>query len=106
MVHFETGKSVITSYSMPVLEAFIKVLKDNPDLKFEISGHTDNVGSPEVNRKISMQRAQTCVDFMISRGIAPDRLKPVGYGQDKPVVPNNTPENRAINRRVEAKIIK
>jgi type IX secretion system PorP/SprF family membrane protein len=105
-IHFETGKSVITTYSMPVLEAFIKVLKDNPDLKFEISGHTDNVGSPEVNRKISLQRAQTCVDFMISRGIAPDRLKPVGYGPDKPVVPNNTPENRAINRRVEAKIIK
>jgi type IX secretion system PorP/SprF family membrane protein len=104
-IHFETGKSVITTYSMPVLEAFVKVLKDNPGLKFEISGHTDNVGSPEVNRKISRERAQTCVDYLISKGIAPDRLKPVGYGQEKPLVPNNTPENMAKNRRVEAKII-
>jgi type IX secretion system PorP/SprF family membrane protein len=105
-INFETGKSVITSVSLPYLDAFITVLKDNPTLKFEISGYTDNVGSPEINKRISMERAQACVNYMISKGISPDRLKPAGYGQDSPLVPNNTPENRAKNRRVEAKIIR
>ena len=105
-INFETGKSILTSISLPVLDAFIKVLKDNPDLKFEISGHSDNVGSPESNKKLSSERAQACVNYMISKGISSDRLKPVGYGQDKPLVPNSTPENRAKNRRVEAKVIK
>ncbi len=105
-VNFETGKSIITTVSLPVLDAFITILKDNPALKFEISGYTDNVGSPEVNKRISTERAQACVNYMISKGISADRLKPVGYGSDKPLVPNNTPENRARNRRVEAKIIK
>lgn len=104
--NFESGKSVISSSSLPVLDEFIVRLKDNPDLKFEISGHTDNVGSPVSNRKISGARAQSCVDYMISKGIAADRLKPVGYGQDQPLVPNTTQENKAKNRRVEANILK
>lgn len=105
-INFESGKSVISSSSLPVLDEFIVRLKDNPDLKFEISGHTDNVGSPVSNRKISGARAQSCVDYMISKGIAADRLKPVGYGQDQPLVPNTTQENKAKNRRVEANILK
>ena len=83
-INFETGKSVISSSSLPVLDEFILRLKDNPDLKFEISGHTDNVGSPAFNRNISGIRAQACVDYMIAKGINADRLKPVGYGQDQP----------------------
>jgi type IX secretion system PorP/SprF family membrane protein len=105
-INFETGKSIITALSLPILDAFVQVLKNNPDLEFEISGHSDNVGPPEVNKKISSERAQACVNYLISKGISSDRLKPVGYGQDKPLVPNDSPQNRAKNRRVEAKIIK
>jgi type IX secretion system PorP/SprF family membrane protein len=104
-IHFETNRSVITEYSMPILREFLKVLKENPDMKFEIRGHTDNVGSPEANKKLSLERAQVCIDFLISNGISPNRLKAVGYGQEKPLYPNDTPENKARNRRVEAIII-
>jgi type IX secretion system PorP/SprF family membrane protein len=105
VVHFETNKSVITDYSMAIVVEYIKILKENPDLKVEISGHSDNVGSPENNRKLSMERAQVVVNYMISQGISADRLKAVGYGQERPLFPNDTPENRARNRRVEARVI-
>ena len=74
-------------------------------MRFEISGHTDNVGKADANKILSQNRAKACVDYMISKGIASDRLVPKGYGQTKPLVPNDTPENRFKNRRVEAKII-
>jgi type IX secretion system PorP/SprF family membrane protein len=105
VVHFETNKSVITAYSMPIVVEYIKILKENPDLRLEISGHSDNVGSPENNRKLSMERALVVVNYMISQGITADRLKAVGYGQERPLFSNDTPDNRAKNRRVEARVI-
>ncbi len=105
MINFETNKSIIKSESLPVLDNFIKVLKDNPTMRFEISGHTDNVGKADANKILSQNRAQACVDYMISKGIVASRLVPKGYGQTKPLVPNDTSENRFKNRRVEAKII-
>lgn len=104
-INFSTDESIITTESLPILDNFVKVLNDNPTMKFEIAGHTDNVGKPELNKKLSLSRAQACIDYMVSKGIAPNRLKPMGYGSTVPLVPNDSPENRYKNRRVEAKII-
>jgi len=104
-INFETNSSTITLASLPILDNFIKILQDNPTMKFEIAGHSDNVGNAAANLILSQARAQSCVDYMVSKGIAASRLTPKGYGDTKPLVPNTTPENLAKNRRVEAKII-
>ena len=105
-INFETDKAVLTLKSLPILDNFVKVLEDNPDFKFEIAGHTDNLGNARTNQQLSFERAQACVNYIVSKGIAPYRLKAVGYGQTRPLAPNNIRENRAKNRRVEAKVIK
>ena len=104
-INFQTAKAILLPESLPILDNFVTVLNNNPTLKFEISGHTDNAGHAQANKKLSQQRAQACVNYMVSKGIDANRLKPVGYGQSKPLVPNDTKENRFKNRRVEAKII-
>jgi outer membrane protein OmpA-like peptidoglycan-associated protein len=71
----------------------------------EIGGHTDNTGSAEYNQKLSEQRAQTVVDYLVEKGIDSKKLKSAGYGHLKPVTENNTEEGRAKNRRTELKII-
>ena len=105
-INFETDKITLTPQSLPILNNFVKVLEDNPDFKFEIAGHTDNLGNAKTNQQLSLDRAQACVNYIVSKGIASYRLKAVGYGQTRPLAPNNTRENRAKNRRVEAKVIK
>ena len=67
----------------------------------EISGHTDNVGNAKKNKALSMKRAQACRDYLISKGIEGNRITAVGYGGERPTVPNDTDENRQKNRRIE-----
>jgi len=71
----------------------------------EIQGHTDNIGSAAYNMKLSRKRAESVKSYLDKKGIYSTRLKSEGYGFAKPVVPNTTPENRALNRRVELKPI-
>ena len=87
------------------LENLVQLMKDNPTLKIEISGHTDNVGSATYNKTISQARAKAVVDYLIAAGISSNRLTSVGYGFDKPIAPNDTDEGRQLNRRTEFKII-
>jgi outer membrane protein OmpA-like peptidoglycan-associated protein len=100
-INFDTGKSVIRDESKPVIEQVVQMLKTNPELKISVEGHTDNVGSPESNKTLSLDRAKSVVTAIISQGITADRLSASGFGQDKPVADNNTEEGRAQNRRVE-----
>ena len=72
----------------------------------EISGHTDNVGSDEVNNKLSQERADVVRNYLLTQGVSAERLTAKGYGKNKPKVANDTPENQAINRRVEFEILK
>jgi outer membrane protein OmpA-like peptidoglycan-associated protein len=76
-----------------------------PNIKVEISGHTDNRGSAEANQVLSERRAKAIVDFLIRNGIEPVRLSYVGYGFAKPIAPNTTAEGRSQNRRTEFKLI-
>ena len=78
----------------------------NPDVKVEIQGHTDNIGSDRYNQKLSLQRAETVKNFLIAKGVAADRLTTVGYGKTKMIMDNKTEQGRGLNRRIELKIIK
>jgi type IX secretion system PorP/SprF family membrane protein len=104
-VNFETGKSTIKGEdSYKVLDELVQIMTDNPTIKIEIGGHTDNVGEDATNQKISQERANACMAYVVSKGVDASRLKAVGYGKSKPIVANDTAANRAKNRRVEFRI--
>ena len=79
----------------------MKLLKNNPGLNLTVEGHTDNIGAPDYNRRLSDARARSVAAALRARAILDSRLKAVGYGQDKPIADNNAEEGRAKNRRVE-----
>lgn len=100
-LNFNTGKATIKPDSLPQLEQVAQALKSSPDLKLEVAGHTDNVGKPDANQKLSEARAQAVMKALTDRGIAAARLSAKGYGQSKPLADNKTEDGRAKNRRVE-----
>ncbi|MBM3791017.1 MAG: OmpA family protein [Acidobacteria bacterium] len=100
-INFDTGKSDIKPDSQPIVDQILALLNENADLKLRIEGHTDNVGKPDMNKRLSEDRARAVVSALVGRGINPSRLVPAGFGQDKPVADNSTEEGRARNRRVE-----
>jgi len=100
-IHFEFNKSVIKADSFPILNAVAQVLKDNPDITLEIGGHTDNVGKPEYNKKLSQDRSDSVRKYLIDKGISGSRLTAKGYGMDVPIDTNSNEAGRAKNRRVE-----
>ncbi|HEY6163236.1 MAG TPA: OmpA family protein [Bacteroidia bacterium] len=104
-IFFESGKSFLLPASAPELEALLKLLNENPGMKIEISGHTDNVGKEEDNLRLSEARAKAVHDYLVAKGIWSERLSFKGYGSSKPITPNDTPEDRAQNRRVEFKVV-
>ncbi len=104
-IFFDFNKATLRPESKAELENLTQLMRENPTLKIEISGHTDNVGSAAYNKTLSEQRAKAVVDYLIAAGIAADRLTSVGYGFDKPIASNATDEGRQLNRRTEFKII-
>ena len=100
-IHFEYNKAIIRPESYPVLNAVAEVLKLNPKIKVEVQGHTDNRGSKWYNKKLSDQRANAVKLYLVSQGVEPSRLTSHGYGLERPIVPNDTDQNRALNRRVQ-----
>jgi outer membrane protein OmpA-like peptidoglycan-associated protein len=100
-INFETGKSTINPDSAKTLDAAAAALKAAGDLRVEVAGHTDNVGTPEANLKLSQDRAQAVMAALAERGVKADRLTAKGYGQTAPVADNRTEDGRAKNRRVE-----
>jgi OOP family OmpA-OmpF porin len=102
-INFETGKSTIKSESQNITEELYKMLSGNPTLKIIIEGHTDNIGNSASNKTLSEQRATSVKNSLVNKGISADRIKTVGYGQDKPVADNSTEAGKAKNRRVEIK---
>ena len=101
---FATNKTKVLAKSEPLLNEIADVLKENPTIKISIEGHTDSTGRYKSNVKLSQGRAKSVMQELIKRGIAKDRLQYAGYGPDKPIDTNDTPEGRANNRRVELRI--
>jgi len=104
-IFFETNKFQLDPKSQAELDKIIQLLTENPTLKIEISGHTDNVGKPSDNLSLSNNRAKSVVTYLIGKGIVSQRLVAKGYGETKPVAGNTTEEGRAKNRRTELKVI-
>lgn len=98
---FDTAKWDIKPQSFPALDEVAAVLKKNPDVKIEVQGHTDNVGKPAYNMKLSDNRAKAVVNYLVKKGVKKEMLQAKGYGLTKPIASNDTPEGRAENRRVE-----
>jgi len=100
-VFFETGSSALRQQSMTELNDLAKLLTENSGLRIQINGHTDNVGDEAFNQTLSETRAKSVHDFLLSKSIAPDRLRFKGFGESKPIESNDTLEGRARNRRTE-----
>lgn len=106
-VNFATGKWDLDDKAKAYLDKnVLGLLNSDKTLKLEIGGHTDDVGDDASNMKLSQLRASAVRDYLFSKGITEDRVTAKGYGETHPVAPNTSPENRAKNRRIEAKTIK
>lgn len=102
-VNFDTAKATIRPESFSKLDAVVDFMVHKKTARIEISGHTDNVGNPQANKTLSEKRAQACRNYIVSKGIDKKRLDAVGFGDERPVAPNDTDEGRQMNRRIEAK---
>lgn len=111
-VLYDFNKATLRPESLAVLDGLIKIMNDNPKMKVELSAHTDSIGSDTYNLKLSQQRAQSCVDYIISKGISDNRIFAKGYGKKHPIAPNSlpngkdNPEGRQLNRRTEFTVLK
>jgi len=102
---FETGKSDLLPESLVELDKLVRLMNDNPTIFVQISGHTDSVGKAADNLVLSTARAQSVVNYLIDKGVASARLKPVGYGATQPIADNSSHVGRALNRRTELLVI-
>ena len=104
-IFFETGKSELTESSALEIGKLYDLMIQNPKINVEISGHTDNVGGDAQNMKLSFDRAKVVVETLVSKGIPENRMIAKGYGKNQPVAPNDSRENKQLNRRTEFKIL-
>ncbi|MDR2586549.1 MAG: OmpA family protein [Prevotellaceae bacterium] len=100
-ITFDVGKSTIKPQSMGEINRIVTLMKENPNVRFSVEGHTDNTGSAGTNQTLSEARSRAVVDKLVEYGISRDRLKAAGKGQTLPIANNGTDEGRAKNRRVE-----
>ncbi|MBT1701266.1 OmpA family protein [Fulvivirgaceae bacterium PWU4] len=105
-VFFVQSKWELRPESYPELDRLVKIMKDNPTIEIELSGHTDNRGVPSANLELSERRVEAVRQYLINKGVPPRRMTGRGYGGAKPIAPSTTEENRQMNRRVEFKIVK
>jgi len=104
-IFFEVNKATLQPASEAELDILARLLLDNPGLRIEIGGHTDNVGTAADNLTLSNNRAKAVVNYLVAKKIPVTRLVAKGYGASKPVADNKTEEGRAQNRRTELKVI-
>jgi outer membrane protein OmpA-like peptidoglycan-associated protein len=102
-VLFDFDRSTIRADALPILEPLLTMLQEDPSMTIEIEGHTDWVGSDAYNQGLSQRRAQAVVDWLVSRGIARERVSAAGRGESEPIATNATASGRQLNRRVEVR---
>jgi OmpA-OmpF porin, OOP family len=104
-IYFDTDKADLLPRSNVELNKLLQIMVDNPTLKIEVRGHTDNQGGATYNLQLSKKRAQQVVDFLITSGIARERMQSTGFGATQPLISNELESNRQLNRRVEFQIL-
>lgn len=105
-IQFDLAKATLTVEGQQELDKLVQFMTENGGCIIELSGHTSSDGTVAGNQTLSEQRVIACKKYLANKGIESSRISTIGYGQDKPIVPNDTPANRAKNRRVELKIVK
>jgi len=103
---FKTNSAELNDDAFGKLDLIVEYMKKYPTKRVLIEGHTDNQGPAAYNKNLSLRRAQAVKNYLVSKGIAADRIEIVGYGESEPIADNSTPEGRQLNRRVEIKLIK
>ena len=104
-VNYDFNSNRLKPESYPILYHTANVMNQNPDLKIEIQGYTDNIGSEKANKVVSQRRANSVKKYLEARGISADRVKAVGYGESNPIGDNKDAAGRAMNRRIEFKVL-
>jgi len=104
-IFFDSAKWDLKLESTVELDKLVALLKANPDLPIEISGHTDDVGKDADNLILSQKRAKSVVDYLAKKGLSVLKIKAEGYGKSRPYLPNSSDENRKLNRRIEVKFL-
>lgn len=104
-IQFETASAVLKAASVPILDQIADIMRRYSSFRLSVDGHTDSIGSSMNNRSLSEKRAKACYDYLVSRGISPERMTYQGFGESKPIADNRTREGREENRRVEFNII-
>ncbi len=104
-VHFATAKFRVLPGSFPLLNQVAQVLNDFPKMRISIEGHTDSVGGEASNMRLSQKRAEAVLDYLVAKGVSPDRMEATGFGPTKPLASNKTAKGRAQNRRTEFRIV-
>ncbi|MEO1714069.1 MAG: OmpA family protein [Bacteroidota bacterium] len=105
-IHFEVNSDVLKPESMPVIDQIVQLMEQHPTVQFRIEGHTDSDGTDNHNLDLSERRAASVKKAIANKGINEGRMSTMGFGESKPVFPNNSEENKAKNRRVEFILIK
>lgn len=103
-IFFDFDKATLKKESTAELEKLLSIMNEVPTLKIEVSGHTDNKGSADYNKKLSERRAKAVVDYLVAKGVSPERLGYAGYGMGRPLVSNDDESGRQLNRRTEFEI--
>ena len=104
-IYFKTGSAELDKASTPLLDSVADIANRCPAVKIEVTGHTDSVGSAGFNQRLSEHRAQSVKAFLTRRQVGPERITTAGFGDTRPVAPNDTEANRAKNRRIEFRVL-
>lgn len=104
-VQFESGSAVILEPFIPTLNLALAVMQLNPQVVMVVEGHTDDEGPDDVNQALSEQRAQAVAGYLVAAGVDVNRVETVGFGETTPIASNETPEGRAVNRRIEVRLL-
>lgn len=105
-VYFDTGKSTLRPESYKEIDQLAEFLLQKKGMVIEIAGHTDNVGKPDANKKLSQDRADAVRNYLIKKGVKADRVQAKGYGDTSPIATNNSDAGKQRNRRTEVKVLK
>jgi len=104
-IFYDVAKATLRPESAAELDRLVRIMDQNPTLVVELGGHTDSDGTDDYNQKLSQARTQSVVDYLTDAGVAENRLVAKGYGEKEPIAPNDTKENKQLNRRTEFKVL-